>query len=231
MFSQDNRSKLNAFMGRMNDWSNDDAFDMADAFQYADASAMPSAVAPRRMATSMPYIFTVTSTDAATQTVVLFGSEKNRTATNFGNPVTIQISYDLTGYYGGGTTGYSALLGRTESQPLTIGRIRLESSSAPQLSAPITVADVDPTGKATVYPIVNFKKLNQYDQTAVETECDTTIYGGTQLSYNQLAGTTIRFYFYAADVASLTRGIEGKAVIKELKRPDTLLSSMVTVRG
>ena len=147
MFSQDNRSKLNAFMGRMNDWSNDDAFDMADAFQYADASAMPSAVAPRRMATSMPYIFTVTSTDAATQTVVLFGSEKNRTATNFGNPNTIQISYDLTGYYGGGTTGYSALLGRTESQPLTIGRIRLESSIAAQLSAPITVSDVDPTGR------------------------------------------------------------------------------------
>lgn len=231
-FSNNNRSKLDDFLGDMNKWSNDggvDAFDFDDAFDYADASAPAPAV--RRMATSRPYIFTVASTDAATQTVVLFGSEKNRTASNFGNVATIAITYDFAGYFGGGTTGYSALLGRSESQPLTVGRIRIECTNATQLSAPVTVQDVDPTGKATIYPVVNFRKLNQFDQNAVETETDMTIYGGTQLSYSHLAGVTVRWFFYPADVASLTRGLEGKGVIKELRRPDTYLSETVRIKG
>ena len=231
-----NRNQLNSELERLNDWDNaegdfdmDDAFSMDDAFEdsgYEEAAGQPAA-RQARPAVSMPYIFTVVSTDPATQTVVVYGSEKNRTATNFGNPATIAISYDFSGYYGGGTTGYGSLLARTESSPLVFGRIRLECTNSTQLSAPLNVSDFDPTGKQVTYPVVNFKKLNQFDQFAVETETDMTIYGGTQLSYNQLAGTTVRWFFYAADVASLKRGLGGKGVVKELRRPETYLPSPV----
>ena len=227
-----NRSILDNELSRLNDWDNADGFDMDAAFgddAFGDDAFSQAAVAPVRakLAVSMPYIFTVVNSDPATQTVVLYGSEKNRTATNFGNPANISITYDFSGYYGGGTTGYGALLARTESAPLVFGRIRMESTNQLQLSAPINISDYDPTGKQTTYPVVNFKKLNQFDQNAIETETDMTIYGGTQLSYNMLTATTCRWYFYAADVASLKRGLGGKGVVKELRRPDTYLDQTV----
>lgn len=234
MFNK-NRHILDSQLSKVNDWDNDngddfadDAFSMDDAFSNDDyneaAGGRRRAV---RAAVSMPYIFTVTSTSQIAETVVLFGSEKNRTSVNAGNPNTISVTYDFTGYYGGGTTGYVALIGRTESAPLTFGRIRLESTNQLQLSAPITVNDYDPTGKLTSYPIVNFKKLNQYDQNAIESETDMIVYGGTELSYSQLANTTVRMFLWAADVATLKSGLSGKGVVKELRRPDTYLQETV----
>lgn len=234
MFNK-NRHILDSQLSKVNDWDNDngddfgdDAFSMDDAFSNDDyneaAGGKRRAV---RAAVSMPYIFTVTSTSLLSETVVLFGSEKNRTQLYAGNPSTISITYDFTGYYGGGTTGYVALIGRTESAPLTFGRIRLECANTVQLSAPVNVSDYDPTGKTTSYPIVNFKKLNQFDQNAIESETDMIIYGGTELSYNQLALTTCRWFFYPADIACLKSGLKGKGVVKELRRPDTYLQETV----
>lgn len=234
MFNQ-NRHILDSQLSKVNDWDNDngddfgdDAFSMDDAFSnddYNEAAGGKRRAA--RAAVSMPYIFTVTSTAVVTETVVLFGSEKNRTQLYAGNSSTISITYDFTGYYGGGTTGYVALIGRTESAPLTFGRIRLECTNTTQLSAPVNVSDFDPTGKTTSYPVVNFKKLNQFDQNAIESETDMIVYGGTELSYNQLAGTVCRWFFYPADVASLKRGLSGNGVVKELRRPDTYLKETV----
>lgn len=240
-FNKNNRSILDSELNSLNSWDNADGWNMADAFEadgfdadafgadgYSEAAAVKHAHAKAaRPVVSMPYIFTVVSTDAATQQVVLYGSEKNRTANNFGNPSTIAISYDFTGFYGGGTSGYGALLARTEAAPLTFGRIRLECTNTVQLSAPLNVSDYDPTGKQVTYPVVNFVKLNQFDQNAIETETDMTIYGGTQLQYNQLAGVTCRWFFYAADIASLKRGLGGKGVVKELSRPDTYIDQTI----
>ena len=225
-----NRSILDAAFDELNDWSNDDAFHFDDAFHSASGAQMqahhakPAAKAP----ISMPYIFTVVSTDAGIQTVKLFGSEVNRTAENFGNPGTIAITYDLSGFWGGGSNGYLALLGRTETHPLTFGRLRLESAAnSLNLSTTLNVSEFDPTGKSTTYPVVNFAKLNQYQSNAIETEIDTVIFGGVELSYSQQPTSTCRWYFYPADVAALRRGLEGKGVVKNLRRPDTYLDQTV----
>ena len=237
-FNKNNRNILDSELNRLNTWDNADGWNMDDAFggdAFGDdafgadgaTSAPVTHVRAARPVVSMPYIFTVTSTDSAAQPVVLFGSEKNRTAVNFGNPSTISIAYDFSGFYGGGTTGYAALLARSESAPLVFGRLRLESTNTVQLSAPLNVTDYDPTGKQTTYPVVNFVKLNQFDQNAIETETDLTLYGGTQLQYTQLAGVTCRWFFYAADVASLKRGLAGQGVVKTLSRPDTYIDQTV----
>ena len=243
-FKRENRNILDSQLNSMNSWNNaDGGWNMDDAFgddAFGDdafgadgqgGGAPQQAAHKTRPVVSMPYIFTVVSTDGATQPVVLYGSEKNRTATNFGNPSTISITYDFSGYYGGGTTGYAALLARTESTPLVFGRLRLECDTQLQLSATVNVSDYDPTGKSETYPVVNFKKLNQYDNNAIETETDMTIYGGTQLQYNQLAGVTCRWFFYAADVASLKRGLDGQGVVKTLSRPDTYIDQTIKLQA
>jgi hypothetical protein len=232
-----NRSKLNDHLLNSFGWNNDagdDGFNSDDAFDMAEGGEQTvsgTGVVRGRKPTSMPYVFTVTSSDAATQTVVLFGSEVNRTAAYFGNPATIAISYDLLGYFGGSSNGYAALLARTESQPLVFGRYRMSTSSSAQLAVPLNITDSDPTGKSVTYPVVNYTKLNQYITTAIESECDITIYGGTQLSYSHLAGVSVTWFFWAADVASLTRALEGKGAFKELKRPDTYLNQTVKFQG
>jgi hypothetical protein len=168
-----NRSKLNDHLLNSFGWNNDagdDGFNSDDAFDMAEGGEQTvsgTGVVRGRKPTSMPYVFTVTSSDAATQTVVLFGSEVNRTAAYFGNPATIAISYDLLGYFGGSSNGYAALLARTESQPLVFGRYRMSTSSSAQLAVPLNITDSDPTGKSVTYPVVNYTKLNQYTTTSI----------------------------------------------------------------
>jgi hypothetical protein len=234
-----NRAFLNKALIGTNTWSNDsgfgDEFENDDAFDYAEGGAMETQSATARPQVSMPYIFQVTNSNpAAAETVVLYGSEKNRTAANFGNSANISILYDFSGFFGGGATGYGALLARTESTPVIFGRLRAECTNQTQLSAPLNASDFDPTGKAVTYPVVNFRKLNQFDQFAIETEIDLTVYGGTELSYTHLAGTlaplVVRWFFYPADVASLKRGLVGKNVVKEMRRPETYLQETVRLK-
>jgi len=227
-----------------NDFDFDDAFSNSEgqsAFEgYADDGEMSEAAGQNnqlhscrvKRPVSMPYLYSVTnaSTSSDNLFVNMFGAEVNNGFNNFGNNALISFNYLLSGYFGGGAAGYSALLYRTIAQTFSIGRIRMESTTTQQLSVPLNITDSDPTGKSIVYPAIQFAKLNQFITYAVETELDMTIYGGTQLTYLQYgstAATTVTWYLWAADIASLTRALEGKPAFKELRRPDTYLNQTI----
>ena len=244
-----NREILNKDLYSMQEWNNasgdfemddafgddafgDDAYD-DDGYNSADAGtkAAHSAVSrqrPVRSVTSKPYVFTVTNTNlaGAPSPVQLFGGEANRTAVNYGNPPEITITYDFAAY----TAGYVGMIARAESQPLICGLIRVECDNTTQLGAPWSKVDADPTGYSQSEPILFIKAVNQFQNNIIETQTDVEIYGGAKLQYNQLPATSVRVYIYPADVASLRRGLAGKGVVKELKRPTTQLQQNLTIK-
>ena len=247
MRNSENRGLLDEQLKLIDSWDNAEGdFDFDDAFgddAWGQASGYEEAAGTAgqhnqytnqriKRPVSMPYVYTVTSTTNANVFVNMFGAEVNYAGNNFGNVTGISFFYSLSGYYGGGVTGYAALLQRTIAQTFSIGRVRMEApSNVAQVAVPITISDYDPTGKSTAYPAIQFTKLNQFITYAVETEVDITIYGGTQLTYQHLTGgttaATVTWYFWAADVASITRALEGKGAFKELRKPDTYLQQTI----
>ena len=194
--------------------------------------------------TSSPYVYTV-STQGDTN-VFMFGSDLSLSTKNFNNALSTSFFYDLTGYFGGGAVGYVGFLGRTIHQSFSFGRFRLElmeGSSPSQLHQPLNIVDQDPSGKQIVFPAINYAKLNQFYTKAIETECDITIYGGTQLTYLQLNNplntpfikalkpAEVKWFFWPAEVASLTRALEAKPLIKDLKRPETYLVQLMKLKS
>jgi hypothetical protein len=254
-----NRGLLNEQRDLIDSWDNvegdfdfDSAFDSADAWgndggyeEAAGTAGQNNQYTNRNVKepVSMPYIYTVTSVTTNNVFVNMFGAEINLynygagAAGSFGNPTGISFFYSLSGYFGGGITGYAALLQRTISNPFSIGRLRMEcATSQTQLSQPITIQAAQPSGRNVEYPAIQFAKLNQFITFAVETEVDITLYGGVELTYNHLAGSVtapniITWYFWAADVASLVGAMEGRGAFKTLKRPETYLQQTIRMEA
>jgi len=253
MRTSHNRNVLNGYLQQVTDWDNAEGadFDFDNAFDYSEGQSAFEGYASEgeemseaagqnnqlhschvKKPVSLPYLYSVTnaSTSSDNLFVNMFGAEVNNGFNNFGNNALISFNYLLSGYFGGLSAGYAAFLYRTLSQTFSIGRIRMESQLPQQLSVPVNISDQDPTGKAVIYPAIQFAKLNQFITYAVETELDCTIYGGTQLTYyhyGSTAATTVTWYLWAADVASLTRALEGKPAFKEMRRPDTYLNQTI----
>ena len=183
---------------------------------------------------SQPYIYEVAS--FGNHTINMFGAELNLGERNLGNPPVTSFNYDLNGWFGGGYAGYYALLQRTLSTPFSVGRIRMESPFSSQLMQPILITEQNPSGRQKQKAGVQYLKLNQYFPGAVERQCNITIYGGTQLSYLQIADptnpsnqTSVKWYFWPANIVSLTRFLEGNPMIKRQRSPDTLLTPKVSI--
>lgn len=244
-----NRGALNAQLSKINDWDYAEGdFDFDDAFgdnsevtpwnSHSEAAGDNNQYhgCKVKKPVSMPYLYQVNNSSTA-QNVNMFGAETALYISGFNNTSgSISFNWLLTGYYSGGAAGYAAFLQRTIAQTFSIGRIRMEIAAgavSSQLAVPLNISDFDPTGKSISYPAIQFAKLNQFITFAVETELDMTVYGGTQVSYFQFAGAgtsspwVVTWYLWAADVASLTRALEGKPAFKELRRPDTYLNQTI----
>lgn len=70
----------------------------------------------------MPYILTVENNSNFENTVTLFGSYSRKNV----NHEDVKITYDFTGWFGGGETGYLAFLALSEKKDININTIRIE---------------------------------------------------------------------------------------------------------
>jgi len=74
------------------------------------------------VSSTCPYIFTVENNSDLEQTVTLFGAYARQNI----NHQDVKITYDFTGWFGGGETGYFAFLSLSEKKDININTIRIE---------------------------------------------------------------------------------------------------------
>lgn len=208
----------------VNAWSNDNgSFYQEPQQQYYNDGGRQAML--EQIRTSMPYIFTVVNADTASGNVQLFGANVNLSATNNGNPGTISITANTETWNGaGGANGYVAIIANTMTKPITMAKVRQQCTNTTQLTQALTWADNNPTGAASSVPIIFFQALDQYFANAVEQVCDVTIAGNNTLNYTQLASTTVTWFVWASEVASLSRTLSGKQVSAQFGNPKTLLA-------
>ena len=196
-------------------WRNDNGGDpfypaMNDLGQnvYHDPSRMSVAV-------SKPHILQISNTGAAVD-VNLFGSYANRDAVNFGNVVAVTVTYLIAGFT------YAQLLAQTESKPYQNGLLRIEGTTASQVTNPINLTEQQGIGRTNTDVIIPLTSPYQLTNTITYVEEAFKIDGNITVTYNQNATPeVVKLYFYASETISLSRAFSDKKLVQEYTKPST----------
>ena len=170
----------------------------------------PANSSPRQ---SDPYTFTLTNTIATDTPVNLFNSRLNRTLANNGIATTITVTYGFPNYT------YGQLLADTEASPFTCGKIRVDSTSASQLSQSMVFVQNSPNGYSTGEPATILTNLFQQINTGVEYSCNRVIDGSWGINYTVLASQSATLRFYPAKTATITHALENRSGITKFGAP------------
>ena len=135
--------------------------------------------------------------------IKLFGADVNRFEDNQGNPKSVITTY---GY---NTFTENAFLANTQQAPFQIGIIRIETANPQQFLLDNSVLNFilnTPTGEGDTLAVPMYRRLNQYQQNAVEvdvSDLNIVINGDMQLEFNMYTpSSTLIFYFYPTARAS-----------------------------
>jgi hypothetical protein len=163
--------------------------------------------------------------------IKLFGADVNRFEGNQGNPNSVLTTY---GY---NTFTENAFLANTQQAPFQIGIIRIETANPQQFLSDNSVLNFSlntPTGEGDTLAVPMYRRLNQYQQNAVEmdvSDLNIVINGDMLLEFNIFKPSqTLIFYFYPTARASYKLLFQnGKMAQKYvLPNPALPLSSDIT---
>jgi hypothetical protein len=169
----------------------------------------------------IPYVLTVTNKGDKIEKVRLFNAEeayrdsiKDFTSLSSEN-IEFHLEEGVPQPNDGRVSSYKELLMATICRNFSVNKIAIKVSSYEQLLEKISGKDYDPAGRNLDLPTL-FKK-----EDLTQIEIDTryreinycvnncggfTIYGGTEIYYNQLPGAEVKFYFYPYDAHSHIKG-------------------------
>ncbi len=198
----------------------------AEGYDNATGGQVRRFAQQMRTDVARPYIVNISNTNVALTNYVLFGSAANRTSATFGEPAGIVVTYGLAGYT------YAQLLADSESKPFTIGRIRLDDTTAggasANLTAPLSVAKTSSEGTLFQSPLTPYTALNQFITSAIEIPCNFEVDSDTQIQGSLIASSSIRFSIFPAMRASQTRSLNQKPDLKGFGRPQ--IGAIQTIR-
>lgn len=198
----------------------------AEGYDNATGAQVRRMAMQSRTDVSRPYIVNVANTNGFLTNYNLFGSSANRVSATFNEPAGIVVTYGLAGY------SYLQLLSDSESKPFTIGRLRLDDTTAggapANLTAPLTVAKTSSEGTLFQSPLTPYTALNQFVTTAIEIPCNFEVDGDTQINGTLIASSSVRVSIFPAARASQTRGLNGKPDNKGFGRPQ--IGAVQTIR-
>jgi hypothetical protein len=165
--------------------------DYAEGDMNASGAQVQRFAAQMRTDVARPYIVNIQNTNGAITNYVLFGSAANRTSATFGEPAGIVVTYGLIGYT------YAQLLADSESKPFTIGRIRLDDTTAggapANLTSPLSVAKTSSEGTLFQSPLTPYTALNQFITSAIEIPCNFEVDSDTSINGSLIATSSLRF--------------------------------------
>lgn len=111
-----------------------------------------------------PYLFNIENQDPVPNNYQMFGSAAYRFVPNYGNIGNIKFRYGYSTYT------FDELMANTESTPVRIGKIRVESNNPLNLNSVINIIRYDSDGSQIQDSNVAFRRINQFLQGAIEFE-------------------------------------------------------------
>lgn len=164
-----------------NEWSNADAWSSADAGQR-----------PVQQHSAAPYIIQIVNAcTSAIANVDIGDSYANRAAVNFNQSSNITITSTISG------VTYQEFLAQSESQPFTVGKTMVISTSAGQLDQSVAITHRNSSGDRNDHVITPTLDPYQTQTDRIIDEFEYLFDGMTRLRFNQInlsATVTCRMY-------------------------------------
>lgn len=178
---------------------------------------------------SLPHILNIALAAAATLTVNLFNAKSNYIAANFGNNVNITVTYTNTSALVPYT--YGDLLAQTLTNPVQVGMTRIQATTQAQVTQVLSLTRNPGVGKAEIGTFIPLVYPNQFQGTMTYVENAYKVDQFTLLSYSQngATDTSVQMFFYPNATAFVERAFSNKKVVQEYARPQTGISSPVTI--
>jgi hypothetical protein len=188
-----------------------DYMDADGGYYYADANPVQRVAAKQ----PTPYQVNVTNTTGATGTVVLFGLNTFLLTANFGSSVGVTVTPAQV------NVSYLELLNQSASQPFETSLIRIQTSSASQLTQILTVVSKDANGQLCQIPIItqSYFSANQFQSTILDVPYPVKIDGNTYVTFPILAGQTATYTFFPAEKINTSRVLGGGSELQQYSAP------------
>ncbi len=200
----------------------DGYYDAADG-DYSYAAAAPrgrrimAAPAPRKVAAKQPtpYQVNVSNTTAGTLTVVLFGLNTYLLDPNFGSSTGVTVTPAQV------SVTYLELLNQSASQPFETSLIRIQTSTASQLTQILTVVSKDANGQLCQIPVItqSYFSANQFQSTILDVPYPVKIDGNTYVTFPILGNTTATYTFFPAEKINTSRVLGGGSELQQYSAP------------
>jgi hypothetical protein len=215
---------------------------------YFSADGMPMASMPQASApVSQPYIVVVSNTSGvaignfdilgAYQYLgggIMTSSSPVATSTTFssGNLVIAGATFSVTISSGISNVTYQQFLYQSMNSPFSVGMTYIQTSTANQLTQPITINTQDANGNQALKTLVVTIDPYQQQTSVVAVKQLFRIDGYTKLTISQLqANAVVTFQFYPADNINLARGLAGRPASRQFSKPAIVKDSVAVIGG
>jgi hypothetical protein len=198
-----------SFEGDMS-YFDDDSFDYFDDDSFDYATGSPNS----RSAVSDPYVIQYEETSGADVTAILFGYNDYFGATNYGNPVTTNITNLQGGTYG-------RLIAQSNNKFFKIGKWRFQCTTASQLQQTLSLFHVDANGKQYSTPMNLSIMRDAYQQQAdiIDVTKVVTIDGNSYITFTLKANAVLTFSMFPVSVLSGKAKLNGGASLNRARAP------------
>lgn len=223
------QQKLNRDKWAMADgWASDTTFNNSDVMRNNDWMGADEGFAqPQDILPQQPYIIQVANScaSAAVSNVDIGNSFANRLTYdplgtyNFGQNSNISITSTIT------DITYLEFLAATESNPFTVGKTMIISSSAGQVEQTVQINHKTPAGKQDSFIISAAMSPFQNLSDRVIDETSYVWDGFTRFRFNQInAGATVTVRLYLKNKFSPTRLIQGLSAVIGYTNPNLIMA-------
>ena len=205
-----------------NGWDSYSSWNNADAWRSADAGG-----APVQQHQSAPYIIQIVNAcSSAISSVDIGDSYTNRSANNFGQNSNITITSTISG------VTYQEFLAQSESQPFTVGRTMVISTSAGQLDQTVAITHRNASGDRNDHVITPTLDPYQQQTDRIIDEYEYLFDGMTRLRFNQINGSaTVTVRLYIKNKFAATQIIAGRPAEQVYQAPNLIKAATVMVGG
>lgn len=203
-----------------NGWDSYSSWNNADAWRSADAGG-----APVQQHQSAPYIIQIVNAcSSAISSVDIGDSYTNRAANNFGQNSNITITSTISG------VTYQEFLAQSESQPFTVGRTMVISTSAGQLDQTVAITHRNASGDRNDHVITPTLDPYQQQTDRIIDEYEYLFDGMTRLRFNQINGSaTVTVRLYIKNKFAATQIIAGRPAEQVYQAPNLIKAATVMV--
>lgn len=182
--------------------------------EFGDLNNMAYAGGSVAAKSTEPYILQIANAGVAQEDAIIFGRNRFAGALNNGSGPNITITMGVA------AVPYEQLLQQSANEPFEVVKVRLSSTSSPQLDNSISYVKTDANGMQASTPITvtSYLSPDQFQSTLRDIDYRMQVDGNTHLQYPIEAGANVTMSVYIQAKVNIAKPLIGRGAVTEFAK-------------